>query len=46
MVFSIMVDGTVMLGDGTTVADAVVTPEGKISLPDGRTVDPVMDMRQ
>ena len=42
----IMADGTVMLGNGTVVTDAVINADGTISMPDGQVVTPLMDMRQ
>ncbi len=41
----IMADGSVMLGDGTTISDATVNSAGMIVLPDGTEVKPMMDMR-
>ena len=42
----IMGDGSVMLGDGTTLTDASVNADGMIVLGDGTEVEPMMDMRQ
>jgi len=41
----IMADGSVMLGNGEVVSDAVVTSDGLIEMPDGQVVEPMMDMR-
>ena len=42
----IMPDGAVMSGSGTVLQDAVVNPDGSITLPDGQTVIPANDYRR
>jgi len=41
----IMPDGSVMLGNGETLNDALVTEDNMIELGDGRIVKPAMDLR-
>jgi hypothetical protein len=41
----IMMDGTVMLGNGEELADATITDEGMIMLADGTLVEPGVDLR-
>lgn len=41
----IMADGSVMLGNGEVLPEAIILENGDIELQDGRVVTPLMDMR-
>lgn len=41
----IMPDGTVMLGTGETIPEAVINDDGSVEMPDGTILENVPDMR-